>query len=162
MFGCWQASACSSVRCGGMAPRESGSMPSCSPSRPCRGGRQVVNGKYRRSTAAQYDFAAIIERAQPPARPSIWRALWAATISAASGCNFLIQQEGPLHFRLKRCTAAPSSYRIQTTKKRSEKSQNAWWLRGPDLNQRPSGYEPDELPDCSTPRYLLCALSGSR
>jgi hypothetical protein len=25
-------------------------------------------------------------------------------------------------------------------------------LRGLDLNQRPSGYEPDELPDCSTPR----------
>ena len=28
------------------------------------------------------------------------------------------------------------------------------WLRGLDLNQGPSGYEPDELPDCSTPRYL--------
>ena len=28
----------------------------------------------------------------------------------------------------------------------------ATWLRGLDLNQRPSGYEPDELPDCSTPR----------
>ena len=28
------------------------------------------------------------------------------------------------------------------------------WLRGLDLNQRPSGYEPDELPDCSTPRHL--------
>ena len=27
-----------------------------------------------------------------------------------------------------------------------------FWLRGPDLNRRPSGYEPDELPDCSTPR----------
>ena len=26
------------------------------------------------------------------------------------------------------------------------------WLRGTDLNRRPSGYEPDELPDCSTPR----------
>ncbi len=26
------------------------------------------------------------------------------------------------------------------------------WLRGPDLNRQPSGYEPDELPDCSTPR----------
>ncbi len=23
-----------------------------------------------------------------------------------------------------------------------------------DLNHGPSGYEPDELPDCSTPRYL--------
>src|SRR6184192_3975749 len=25
-------------------------------------------------------------------------------------------------------------------------------LRGQDSNLRPSGYEPDELPDCSTPR----------
>ncbi|MDH6234986.1 hypothetical protein M2281_005608, partial [Mesorhizobium soli] len=30
------------------------------------------------------------------------------------------------------------------------------WLRGLDLNQRPSGYEPDELPGCSTPRQVLC------
>ena len=27
------------------------------------------------------------------------------------------------------------------------------WLRGGDLNPRPLGYEPNELPDCSTPRY---------
>ena len=26
------------------------------------------------------------------------------------------------------------------------------WLREPDLNRRPSGYEPDELPGCSIPR----------
>ena len=27
-----------------------------------------------------------------------------------------------------------------------------FWLRGVDLNHRPLGYEPNELPDCSTPR----------
>jgi hypothetical protein len=26
------------------------------------------------------------------------------------------------------------------------------WLRGRDLNPGPQGYEPCELPDCSTPR----------
>ena len=27
-----------------------------------------------------------------------------------------------------------------------------FWLRGTDLNRRPQGYEPCELPGCSTPR----------
>jgi hypothetical protein len=45
------------------------------------------------------------------------------------------------------------------------------WLRGVDLNHRPLGYEPNELPDCSTPRTdnnnppicrQTCAWSGCR
>ena len=33
------------------------------------------------------------------------------------------------------------------------------WLRGGDLNPRPSGYEPDELPDCSTARHIVTLRS---
>ena len=32
------------------------------------------------------------------------------------------------------------------------------WLQKVDLNHRPSGYEPDELPGCSIPRYIKTAL----
>ena len=32
------------------------------------------------------------------------------------------------------------------------------WSRGLDLNQRPSGYEPDELPDCSTPQFAYTSV----
>ena len=32
-------------------------------------------------------------------------------------------------------------------------SESANWLRGRDLNPRPLGYEPNELPGCSTPQF---------
>ena len=40
---------------------------------------------------------------------------------------------------------------------------NPIWLRGVDLNHRPLGYEPNELPDCSTPQknHNSCDEAGS-
>src|SRR5690606_11536326 len=35
-------------------------------------------------------------------------------------------------------------------------------LRGLDLNQRPSGYEPDELPGCSTPRQYVWRIGRQK
>ena len=48
----------------------------------------------------------------------------------------------------------PLTFRARTKKATLSSSLFDVWLREPDLNRRPSGYEPDELPDCSIPR--LC------
>src|ERR1035438_5934633 len=38
----------------------------------------------------------------------------------------------------------------------------SFWLRGMDLNHRPLGYEPNELPDCSTPHFDSSAAFSGR
>ena len=48
----------------------------------------------------------------------------------------------------------------RVTGERDNHYTNEPWLRGPDLNQQPLGYEPSELPDCSIPRYQCNKIYG--
>ena len=60
------------------------------------------------------------------------------------------------------CVAKCVVFIKKVTSRKSLKVTFDKWLRRLDLNQWPSGYEPDELPDCSTPRYsILFKLRGA-
>ena len=63
-----------------------------------------------------------------------------------------VEEDGPLPQSVARAgqqkSPAEDSEASKTALERKKR-----WLRELDLNQRPSGYEPDELPDCSIPRH---------
>jgi hypothetical protein len=53
---------------------------------------------------------------------------------------------------LNRCEEVRSARRVVPYLSHGTLARLEIWLRGRDLNPRPLGYEPNELPDCSTPR----------
>ena len=62
----------------------------------------------------------------------------------------IIRHHPPFFALSNRCHRSPDSKRA-SPEELALTCVFTWW-RGWDLNPRPSGYEPDELPDCSTPR----------
>ncbi len=94
----------------------------------------------------------------PPRSASLWRS-WRTgkSYSCNYPCNFrcISVHKPPFHGHF--CGIHPET----KTARNLLIASRLKWLRGRDLNPRPSGYEPDELPGCSTPRFVCATVTVS-
>jgi hypothetical protein len=69
-------------------------------------------------------------------------------------CQLSYAPESHFRFLIVDFRSNTSKTKHQIKNRKSKIKNTRGWLRGRDLNPRPLGYEPNELPDCSTPRQI--------
>jgi hypothetical protein len=91
-------------------------------------------------------LASALQNAESSEAAEALRGLVDAIVLVPAGNELRIELKGNL-------AAMLSAAQMRRGRPRATSLCKSRWLRGGDLNPRPLGYEPNELPDCSTPRH---------